>query len=121
MPFQVQVKKEIPLGTTLARYLPQFAEEFNALEVINTTIPQPVNVSLISNQEIVDGEHGPVTVSYSEFDFATLEDATASSDATKNWEHPLVIAYNQENGIKTYNRVINLDTQEVVRDWEQRW
>ncbi len=121
MPFQVQVKKETPSGTTLARYLPQFADEFNVLTELNTTMPQPVNVNLIASQEIVETDNGPVSVTFSEFDFATLEDAVASSDATKNWVHPLVTTYNQENNIKTFNRIVNTDTGEVVRDWEQRW
>ena len=121
MPFQVQVKKEVPVGVTLARFLPQFADEFNALATINATTPQPTNVATIVSQEIVETANGPVSVSFSEFDFATLEDAVASSDATKNWVHPLVTAYNQENNVKTYNRIVNVDTQEVVRDWEQRW
>ena len=109
------------MGVTLARFLPQFAEEFNAFAELNATMPQPINVVTISSQEIVETDTGPVAVSFSEFDFATLEDAIASSEATKNWVHPLVTAYNQENNVKTYNRIIDTDTQEVVRDWEQRW
>ena len=116
MTIKVQVRKHRPVDVTLARYLPQFETEFTDLHSIISNGPQATTVG-IASQEIVDG----VEITIEESFFNTLEDAQTQISATAAWSHNAIIAYNQSNNVLTYNKVINVDTEEVIQDWTQRW
>jgi hypothetical protein len=116
MSVKILVRKHRPVDVTLARHLPQFAASFDALTAISTELPVPAE-QFVSSQEIVDG----VEITVEESTFGTLEDAIEANDATLAWSHADVIAYNQENNVLTFSKIINVETEEVVRDWTQRW
>lgn len=116
MSAKIFIRKHIPEGVTLAKLLPQFQDEFAVLSEIVAAGPQPTSDVAVS-QEVVDGVS--ITVTASTFD--TVEDAITMSTETKNWPHDNVIAYNKENGVLTFNKIVNEDTDEVVQDWTQRW
>jgi uncharacterized protein (DUF1697 family) len=116
MTFKIQVKKHRPVNVTLARYLPQFATEFENLRTIVASGPV-ATTSGIASQEIVDG----VEITIEESFFATQEEATAGVALTATWPHDDIIAYNQANNVLTYNRIVNVETNEVIQDWTQRW
>jgi hypothetical protein len=116
MTFKIQVKKHRPVNVTLARYLPQFATEMENLRTIIATGPTPTT-SGIASQEIVDG----VEITIEESFFDTLEAAQSAVSSTAAWPHDAIVAYNQANNVLTYNRIVNVETEEVIQDWAQRW
>ena len=116
MTIKVQVRKHRPVNVTLARYLPQFATEMEDLRNIISSGPAASTLG-IASQEIVDGVE--ITIEESLFD--TQADALAQVAATGAWSHDAVIAYNQANNVLTYNKIVNVETNEVIQDWTQRW
>jgi len=116
MAAKIIVKKLIPLDVTLAKFLPQFQEEFTALDTIVQSGPIPISHESIS-KEVVDG----VQVIIFESVYSTVEEAVSASESSLNWPHEAVIAYNKENNVQTFNKIIDLETDEVIQDWTQRW
>ena len=116
MSAKIFVRKHVPEGVTLARFLPQFQSEFTALAELIAAGPQPTSDVKVS-EEVVDG----VVITINAATFNTVEDAVTMSTETKNWPHDDIIAYNKENGVLTFNKIVNEDTGEVVQDWTQRW
>jgi hypothetical protein len=116
MSTKIQVRKHRPVNVTLARYLPQFATEFENLRTIVASGTVATTTG-IASQEIVDG----VEITIEESFFDTLEAAQSAVSSTAAWSHDAVVAYNQANNVLTYNRIVNVETEEVIQDWTQRW
>ena len=121
MSFQLQIKTERPENVTPPRFMPEFIDELTELNKITLEAPTPTQVNDIASQEVVQGpDGGNIIVTVKTADYDNVTDALTAADSTKAWVHPKIIAYTIEHGIKTSNRVINTDTQEVIRDWESR-
>lgn len=123
MAFKIEIKREFPEGIIPARYIPEFEDEFAEMtEIMNSSLVTPIE--LIDTPEtsvIQDPERGGnVVVQQTSVTYNTLEDANYASDLLKDWDHPKIIAYNTANDIRVYNRIVNTETNEVVRDWAKR-
>ena len=116
MAAKIIVKKLVPQDVTLAKFLPQFQDEFAELDTISQSCPKSISTHNLG-VEIVDG----VQVIVTETVFNTVEEAVDASTRTLNWPHEAVIAYNKENNVQTFNKIIDLETDEVIQDWTQRW
>jgi hypothetical protein len=116
MAAKIIIRKELPVGVTLAKFLPQFQAEFAELDAIIQASPQVLTTGTVSTETVDD-----VQITITESTYSTVEEAVDASTRALNWPHEAVIAYNQANNVLTFNKIVNEDTGEVVQDWTQRW
>lgn len=123
MAFKIEIKREFPEGIIPARYIPEFADEFTEMtEIMNSSLVTPIEFNDTPEISVIQDPDrgGNVIVQLTSFTYNTLDDANYASDLLKDWDHPKIIAYNTANDIRVYNRIVNTETNEVVRDWVKR-
>lgn len=123
MAFVIQIKREVPEGIVPARYIPEFQDEFAEMaQILEGSTVTPIESNDTPETSVIQDpvRGGNVVVQLTSFTYSTLEDANYSSDLFDAWDHPKIIAYNTANDIRVYNRILNTETNEVVRDWTKR-